>query len=605
MALEIFRLVGSIFVDSDAANESIAKTEGKAAGLAQKLSSGIKTAGAWGAAVLGGASAAAGGLASLGMSAASTADNIDKMSQKLGVSREAYQELDYILGQNGMSVDSLSGGMKKLIDTMQSARDGSSAAAATFDQLGISYTDSTGALKSQEDMLYETIAALQAMDNETERNALANDLFGRSAAEMIPLLNSGAGSMEALREQAHELGLVMGDEMIDAGVQLGDTVDSIKKAMGGLVTRLGASLMPIIQKVADYILRAMPKIEALFAQLEPVLTQVFEQLLPPLLELAEQIFPILADLLLTLIPIIADLASELLPIIVEVLDILLPPAMQIIEQLLPPLLELLEPLLGLLSPLLELLTPILDLVVAIITPIGQLISDCITPLTSGVDGLTSGLGPLNDALTWVSDVLQNNVQISIEMVKSGIDTLKEAFGGITDFLSGVFAGDWEAAWLGLADYFSAIMDGIKETFKIPLNYIIDGINKFIGGLNGLAIPDWVPGVGGKSMDIPTIPRLATGGVLERGQIGLLEGTGAEAVVPLENNRRWIHAVSQDMQSAGIGGSQKAETLLTAILNTLEDISHLGITLDTGAVVGALAGPMDRRLGQIAAQKSRW
>ena len=152
MALEIFKLVGSIMVDNTKANESLSKTDDKAKGLGQRLASGIGTAAKWGAGLVAAAGAGAAALYGVATKSAETADHIDKMSQKIGISRTAYQELDFILSQNGMSVDQLQGGMKKLVNTMQSAQDGNKTASATFAELGVSVTDSTGALRNQEDV---------------------------------------------------------------------------------------------------------------------------------------------------------------------------------------------------------------------------------------------------------------------------------------------------------------------------------------------------------------------------------------------------------------------------------------------------------------------
>ena len=115
----------------------------------------------------------------------------------------------------------------------------------------------------------------------------------------------------------------------------------------------------------------------------------------------------------------------------------------------------------------------------------------------------------------------------------------------------------------------------------------------------------MPGVGGKGINIPTIPRLEQGGVLERGQVGLLEGNGAEAVVPLHQNKAWISAVAQDMNTA-IGGSSGAQVvaILTDILDELAEIAQMGIYLDGDAVVGRLAKKMDNKLGQLQAKKAR-
>ena len=111
--------------------------------------------------------------------------------------------------------------------------------AKLFEQLGVSVSDSEGQLRSQEEVFFDVISALQGMENETQRNAIASDLLGKSATELAPLLNGGATSMEELRQRAHELGLVFSDDAVNAGVVLGDTIDDLKKSMSAVVTDLG------------------------------------------------------------------------------------------------------------------------------------------------------------------------------------------------------------------------------------------------------------------------------------------------------------------------------------------------------------------------------
>ena len=167
MALEIFKHVGSIFVDADAAQKSISKTDDKASGLGNTLIKGIGTAAKWGAALGAGAVVAGTALYAVAGKAAQATDSIDKMSQKIGISREAYQELDFVCSQSGASVDQLKAGMKTLTTQMQSAKDGSSSANETFKSLGLTWEDGTGKLKDQEPMMWEAFEALQKVENQT------------------------------------------------------------------------------------------------------------------------------------------------------------------------------------------------------------------------------------------------------------------------------------------------------------------------------------------------------------------------------------------------------------------------------------------------------
>lgn len=120
-------------------------------------------------------------------------------------------------------------------------------------------------------------------------------------------------------------------------------------------------------------------------------------------------------------------------------------------------------------------------------------------------------------------------------------TFKGVFGaiegvlsGIIQFIAGVFSGDWKKAWEGVKNIFSNIVNGLVAVFKLPLNNMIALLNMFIRGLNNIKVPDWVPGVGGKGINIPLIPKLAKGGIVDSATLAMIgEGRSAEAVIPLD------------------------------------------------------------------------
>jgi phage-related protein len=153
------------------------------------------------------------------------------------------------------------------------------------------------------------------------------------------------------------------------------------------------------------------------------------------------------------------------------------------------------------------------------------------------------------------------------------DTLMPVFTGITDFLTGIFTGNWKQAFDGIVGIVKGAFSGIVNTAKTAVNQVTGFVNKIISAINSVKIPDWVPGIGGGNLSIPEIPKLATGGVLKKGEIGLLEGDGAEAVVPLEQNRAWISAVAKDMDSS-MGGKETVGMLgkiLDAISKTNDEL----------------------------------
>lgn len=161
-----------------------------------------------------------------------------------------------------------------------------------------------------------------------------------------------------------------------------------------------------------------------------------------------------------------------------------------------------------------------------------------------VEWFKSAWASLMNGFSPVADYFKGQLDNIVNFFTGLFQSVKGIFNGIIDFITGVFTGNWDKAWEGVKSVFKNIVDGLAAIFKLPINWIIEGINLFLSGLNKLKIPDWVPGVGGKGINIPLIPKLAKGGVLAKGQIGYLEGDGAEAVVPLEKNTEWIQKVAE-------------------------------------------------------------
>lgn len=134
----------------------------------------------------------------------------------------------------------------------------------------------------------------------------------------------------------------------------------------------------------------------------------------------------------------------------------------------------------------------------------------------------------------------NGFVTGVDTVLSFVDSMMTAFGGFIEFIKGVFTGDWDRAWQGMATMFGGITEGIKTTFKGTINGLISTINGFLGGLNGLQIPDWVPGVGGKTFSMPQIPMLAKGTRNWQGGIAQINERGGEIIDLPRGSRVYPH-----------------------------------------------------------------
>ena len=174
-----------------------------------------------------------------------------------------------------------------------------------------------------------------------------------------------------------------------------------------------------------------------------------------------------------------------------------------------------------------------------------------------VDWFIAVFGPvLSNIINSVANAFGSAIKTIINVagswlknITSVVDGIMRTLNGIITFIKGVFTGNWKMAWQGVVDIFGGIFSTLGGLVSAPINAVIGLINGAIGAINSISvdIPKWVPVFGGKhfGLSIPRIPYLEKGGVLKKGQVGLLEGNGAEAVVPLEKNKAWIRAVTKD------------------------------------------------------------
>lgn len=252
-----------IVTGADQANKelnSVGDTATKQESKFAKFGGALKTGAMVGVGAIAGLTTAMFGMAK---KSADTTDRIDKLSQKIGISRQGFQEYDYILSQNGTSVEVLQRGFKTLNDRMNESIEGTGKGAEAFDILGLSAVDLNGNLKSQEQMFEESAKALMALPEGAEKSALAFDLFGKSGQELMPLLNGTAEDMDALRQAANDMGLVLSDDAVDAGAQFQDSLDDVKRSLGSVVANIGVEVMPMFQTMLDWIVSHMPEIQAI------------------------------------------------------------------------------------------------------------------------------------------------------------------------------------------------------------------------------------------------------------------------------------------------------------------------------------------------------
>lgn len=254
--MEIFKLIGSVMVDTADAEKSIQKTGDDAEGLGTKLANGVKTAGKWAAGLATAAVAVGGAMVAAAKDTAETADQIDKASQRMKMDAESYQELAYAAELSGVEMSTLERAAKKLEGTDLSMDD-------ALDQI-------------------------YALSTEEERAAKAAELFGESVAyQMTPLLNASAEDMAAMKEEAHSLGLVMGEDAVKNGAAMNDMFTKVEESINMLKTNLMSELMPYIMEILQWVIDNMPKITATVKKVLDAIMPIVKPILNGIMQLVQ------------------------------------------------------------------------------------------------------------------------------------------------------------------------------------------------------------------------------------------------------------------------------------------------------------------------------
>ena len=179
---------------------------------------------------------------------AAFADNIITLSFETWQSTQQLQEFAYASELIDVSVDTLQGSLRKLTNNMQDTMNGTGNAKASFEALGVSVTNADGSMRSANDVFYETIDALGQVKNETERDAMAMDIFGRSAQDLNPLIIQGSKTLKAYADEAHNVGYVLDDEALSALGAVDDAYQRLQKTQEGVKNQLSAEFAPYLEE---------------------------------------------------------------------------------------------------------------------------------------------------------------------------------------------------------------------------------------------------------------------------------------------------------------------------------------------------------------------
>ena len=488
-------------------------------------------------------SAAAGGallaLGGLAVKAANDADDMLALSKQTGIATDELQKMAYAAGSVDVDVDTITGSMKKLKKAVAGHDE-------TWEKIGVSVKKANGEYRDIQDIFYDTLGGLSKITDETERDIVAMDLFGKSADELAGIIDDGGQALKEFGQEAENLDLIIPEEELEKAAELSDELDRMKgqasMAFAEIGVQLAESIMPYLPEIKDAITE---------------LLNALKEIDPDTLMIGIKCAAIVAA--------ISPIASVCASVTTAV----------------------------------STLTSALGGISASAVGLGGLIAVCAAAVLAFglfgdkigevVDEITNGwLAKL--ATDWeekfdiIGEVL-NSWQADLKMI---IDWCKDYFRAWIDFYRGLFTGDWARMWKGAQEIVMNTVDGIIMGAKMMVNTLISVLNGLIDGLNHFKMPDWL---GGKQINIPKIAYLAEGGILTSGSA--IVGEAGPEFVSVSDGRAMVTPLSGDNDIGAL-----LETYLPYLAAGTQ------MVMDSGALVGSIAPDMNTALGTIAIRGGR-
>lgn len=375
---------------------------------------------------------------------------------------------------------------------------------------------------SLQDGLKGTIDSILNAKDETEALRIANEVFGKGSDKMVDAIKRGTFTLDDLAKVAKESGGAVADTFAETE----DPIDAANRAMNNAKFALAdvgesvqISLLPFFEMAID----ALKSFKGWWDSLD----QGTKNWIITLAGIAAVIGPALV--------VIGTLMSSVTKITAGVKD-------------LATVWSGLGKLFGLSGGWFAVA------VIAIAALVAGLVwaYNNVEWFRNGVNAFFQGVSDIAvEVFNFMGGYISNIFGGIIQNFQNFFDAGKRIFTGFIDFITGIFTGDWERAWNGVVNIFGGIFDMIAAMAKAPLNTMIGLINAFLGGLNNIKIPKWVPGVGGKSFSISTLPYLADGGHVLNGQA--IVGEAGPELLTNKNGKTTVTPLSDEEKRKGIGG----------------------------------------------------
>ena len=524
--------------------------------------------------------------------AAEYGDTIDKMSQKMGMSSDAYQEWDFVLQHCGASIESLKPAMKTLATAAENGSD-------AFAQLGISQEQIAG--MSQEQLFDATIAGLQNVTDETQRTYLAGKLLGKGATELGPLLNTSADDVADMRAQVHDLGGVMGSDAVKAAAAYQDSLQNMQYAFSGLKNNISGELLPTLTLIMDGVTKMLTgggdEVAAAVGDLVVSLSGQLTAQAPRMMSVALTFIAALVTGLLSALPDLTGTSVELVGALL----------LGIAEQLPGIITAAMSALLGIVDTITspESITLLIQAAMQLMLALARGLIAAIPQLIDAVPGIITNL--VESFYAMLPEIIGVGIEIVIALASGLVSNAGHIIAAVPRLVETIVRG-FLAAVKSYWDIGKSIVDGIRkgiteqwQRLKSDVSNLFTGLVSWIKNLLKIRSPSRVFADIGQNM----AAGIGDGWASTIGDINRQIGESLQPQYVVGVDMQGLYAQSATLQAAA---STSAGGDVAAVLERMDRleraITGMQIYMDGDALVGSVASRMDYALGSIYTSKAR-
>ena len=443
----------------------------------QEVGGKIEAAGQQLSKISGLAMGALGGIAKLGYDAVTAADDLNTLSKQTGVSTDQLQKWSYASDLVDVSVETMTGSMRKMKKQLDSNEEG-------FKELGVRTRDNYGNMRDSVDIFYDTLTALSKIDNETERDIAAMDLFGKSADDLAGIIDDGGKALRDYGREAQQMGLIIDGDTLNKLNDANDTIDKLKATMGASFAQAGATIAqtfaPALEKVAEVVGMVAEKIRSLTPEQVEMITKILAIVaaVGPLLIVIGKVVSAIG----TVMQVVSLLGGPITLIIAAVGALVAAfvyfyttneefrdKVNGIIEQIKQAFASFIEFITPLVQQALEFIQPILDALQGYLSACIEFFAAIGQAIFAWVEQTRATLMAFYEehkaTIDTILGYITTLVQTKFEVIRTVIKTVIDVITNIVKAFTAILKGDWTSAMQFLQAAATTAINGVQNIFK--------------------------------------------------------------------------------------------------------------------------------------------